>query len=998
MTHKSSPGISVAGCTILADSFNARFALIRFAPLLLAVLVWAIPVTSSDTRPWGEKVVSIRLESDAAGMGIGDFSKEIVQKEGEPLDQSKVAESIKNLYATGRFQEIRVDYKRKEPGIELIFVTKAQFFVGVVRVLGSPKGVGPNALTSAARLRLGQPLRDEDLAQARARLGAILAESGYLQARVTSEVETRDYQEADVVFSVVAGPQARLSGIDFQGQLLVPPRRLASIAGWKPRSHLTSGGIDRGLTRIHRYYVKHGRVEATAILQSRTPDPSKHTEKLIVEVHAGPLVNVSVHGARIGSSKLRQLLPLFTEGQTDELVLSDGQRQLHDYLERQGYYSALVHWNRTASPDGQRVDIVYQVNRGPRGRFEGYDFKGIKNVPADDLEDLITLKEPTFLKRHGVFSHGLMTANVKQISSLYRSRGYLDARVSTNVNDHYEGKSGLLFVIFNIDEGPKTTVGRLTVQGVDQPTESKIKSLLATKPGAPYSPDSARNDEGVILTYLADQGNTHTSVNWTVSPPSPQHQVDLDFRIEPGPREQIRRIVVMGEQHTRAGVIRHRLTMAVNQPLRQSDMLESQRRLYDLGVFNQVQIAHQDPDMGGTDRTVLVSVEEAKRWTLGYGFGIDVQRLVNSQPQGQYSASPRLSLEVTRTDVGGRPQTFSLRGRYSDLEKGGQASYLIPHLLNREKLDLRLTALDEETSDVLTFTAKRQEADVSLERRTSASTFVLFRYSFRKVAVIGSTLRIAPEEIPLFSQPARIAMTSLTYVNDHRDNPVDATKGSYSLADVGVAWQGLGSEANFTRVSGQNSTYYRLGPHLIFARNTRLGVESIFGGLRKVVIPASDGKPSQVVLTHDIPLPERFFMGGSDSDRGFALNQAGPRDPATGFPIGGRALFLNSLELRIPVDNNKYGIVLFHDAGNVFSAFRTMRLLKVTQNSPTDLDYTVHAVGVGVRYNTPVGPLRLDVGYSLNPPRFQVTNSTTGALEVHRLSNVQFSLSVGQAF
>lgn len=258
-------------------------------------------------------------------------------------------------------------------------------------------------------------------------------------------------------------------------------------------------------------------------------------------------------------------------------------------------------------------------------------------------------------------------------------------------------------------------------------------------------------------------------------------------------------------------------------------------------------------------------------------------------------------------------------------------------------------------------------------------------------------MRIEPEEIPLFSQPARVAMAGLAYVNDHRDNPADATKGSYSVLDGGVAWQKFGSQANFLRLSGQNSSYYRLRPHLIFARNTRLGVESPFGGLIKVFIPPSGGQPGQFILTHEIPLPERFFMGGSESDRGFGLNQAGPRDPVTGFPIGGRALFLNSLELRIPVEENKYGFVLFHDAGNVFSAFRRMRLLKVDQNSPTDLDYTVHAVGLGLRYHTPVGPFRFDVAYSLNPVRFQL-EPRPGVVEVNRLSRIQFSISVGQAF
>jgi outer membrane protein insertion porin family len=235
-------------------------------------------------------------------------------------------------------------------------------------------------------------------------------------------------------------------------------------------------------------------------------------------------------------------------------------------------------------------------------------------------------------------------------------------------------------------------------------------------------------------------------------------------------------------------------------------------------------------------------------------------------------------------------------------------------------------------------------------------------------------------------------MVEATYINDRRDNPADATRGSYSVLDLGVSSQKVGSQSNFLRLSGQNSTYYRIRPNLIFARDTRVGIESPYGGLIREVL--SGGK---VAFTHQIPLPERFFMGGSESHRGFSVNQAGPRDPVTGFPVGGNALFLNSLELRWRFREDKYGLVLFHDAGNVYSSGRRMRLLKFTQSAPTDFDYTVHALGIGLRYQTPVGPFRFDVGYALNPPRFQVHPSNL-PLEVHRLPNTQFLLSVGQSF
>src|SRR5262249_11717072 len=134
-----------------------------------------------------------------------------------------------------------------------------------------------------------------------------------------------------------------------------------------------------------------------------------------------------------------------------------------------------------------------------------------------------------------------------------------------------------------------------------------------------------------------------------------------------------------------------------------------------------------------------------------------------------------------------------------------------------------------------------------------------------------------------------------------------------------------------------------------------------------------------------VPLPERFFGGGADSLRAFPYNQAGPRDigaplvsrgPAsapTGFPLGGHALFLNNVDLRVPLIGDNIQGVLFHDMGNVFSTLSNISF-RYRQKDLQDFDYTVHAIGFGVRYKTPVGPIRGDIAYSLNPPSFNGFN------------------------
>jgi outer membrane translocation and assembly module TamA len=153
-----------------------------------------------------------------------------------------------------------------------------------------------------------------------------------------------------------------------------------------------------------------------------------------------------------------------------------------------------------------------------------------------------------------------------------------------------------------------------------------------------------------------------------------------------------------------------------------------------------------------------------------------------------------------------------------------------------------------------------------------------------------------------------------------------------------------------------------------------------------------------------IPLPERFFGGGSTSLRGFPDNQAGPRDLVTGFPLGGRALLFHSTELRFPLVGANIEGVLFHDMGNVYSGFKNISF-RVHQNNLTDFDYMVHAAGFGIRYKTPVGPVRLDLAYSINPPTFNGLKGTyqellfnTATPAIQHVSHFQFFFSIGQAF
>jgi outer membrane translocation and assembly module TamA len=328
---------------------------------------------------------------------------------------------------------------------------------------------------------------------------------------------------------------------------------------------------------------------------------------------------------------------------------------------------------------------------------------------------------------------------------------------------------------------------------------------------------------------------------------------------------------------------------------------------------------------------------------------------------------------------------------------------LAPQIRSRQSLDLSFTALFDSSKDVRTFSSRRWEGSTQIAQRWTRSRSLFYRFAYRRVSVDEATLAISKGLIPLLSQPVRVGVLSAGYVDDRRDDPVDSHRGTYNSLDLGVASKVFASETDYFRLLGRNSTYHRLGSKLVLARTLSFGM---LLSLRKTPgLPV--GSQDQ-----DIPLSERFFGGGAASHRAFPENQAGPRDIGTGypdlgtgFPLGGKALLTISTELRFPVFGQSIGGVLFHDAGNIYSSLQDVSF-RVRQHDKTDFNYMVHAAGFGVRYKTPVGPVRLDFSLSPNSPRYFGCKGTISQLITEgclsttdqRINRFQFHFSLGQTF
>jgi outer membrane protein assembly factor BamA len=355
------------------------------------------------------------------------------------------------------------------------------------------------------------------------------------------------------------------------------------------------------------------------------------------------------------------------------------------------------------------------------------------------------------------------------------------------------------------------------------------------------------------------------------------------------------------------------------------------------------------------------------------------------------------------------------------LEKVAQLSFNTPHVHGAKNFSGTISGGYSDVQNITTFAASTLQAGIRITQRWKKTDTFIYEMQYRLVKVDPNSLQVSANLIPLLSQPVRVAGPGITWFHDTRQpSPLDAVRGSYTSVQEFFASSKLGSEASFNRVDISNSTYYEFGKKkYVLARNTRVGFENVFG---KNPNEGNEACLGDLLTTNPscsaVPLPERLYAGGATSIRGFGINGAGPRDLQTGYPVGGTAAFVNTLELRLPPATMPYvgdsiSFVLFHDMGNVFQNGKDMfpSFLRVKQpNSSTcaevsgkigtcDFNYFSHDVGIGARYRTPVGPIRVDFSYNLNPPVYPVIYDFNNSNPYEgQAGHFNFFFSIGQTF
>ena len=990
--------------------------------VLCALILYTAAASGQVKKFENKPIVDIQFTPPST-LDAADLAKALPFQKGDRLHADDVASAIDALFATGCFRDIVVEAEPSGDGVVVRFVTQLTLFVASVKVEGKA-ATPPNRaqIHSAAQLALGTPLADDDISHAQTAIEELLKANGFYESTVTPQVSRDEaQQQVFITFQVAERRRARYDYPIIQGRPDLSDSTIIKATGWRVPiirwwRQVTASRTRNGVQRLLSRYQRQDRLNAEVQVSKLDYDAERRRVRPTLDITPGPRVKVEALETKVSRGTLKKYVPIFQVHAVDTDLLVQGQSNLIDYFQGRGYYDADVTFRILPENNGVET-IEYVIARGERYKLEKISIVGNHYFSADTIRERMYMEPASFLFGRGRYSDAFQRKDEADIADLYRSNGFRDVKVNCAVTRNYEGKRGHIAVTVEIDEGPQWLVNAISFKGVHQVDSGLLLARCTSTAGQPFAEVDLAIDRNEVLTYYYEHGFPNATFQATWAPAAEPQRVNVTYTVMEGNRIFVRRVITRGLRTTRPSLVQKKITFKPGDPLSPVEETNIQKNLYDLGVFARVDTAVQNSDGDTQHKYVLYDIEEASRYTVGWGLGLMAGRFstpggnVLSSPGGSLGISPEASVDLTRLNFLGTGQLVGLHGLYSILEQRGTLTYQLPNFLGVTGRSVTFSVLYDNALNVQTFASRREEASVEGTQKVSKALTATLRFAYRRVSVNDVIIPVLL--VPQFEQAIRIGMLSGNFVYDHRDNPSNPHRGMYNTAEFGLAGGFFGSQRNFARVLLRNATYYPLTKSIVLARQTQFGVIEPFS------------PPAGISAQQSVPLPERFLGGGPDTLRAFPFDEAGPRDTGaalvpggaasqpTGLPLGGNALFYNNVELRFPLIGSNIGGVIFHDMGNIFSSLSDISL-RFNQRNLQDFNYTVQDVGFGIRYKTPVGPIRLDLAYGLNPPSFigfsgtpeqlltcnpNVT-ATSGPCAVGRqsISHFQFFFSIGQTF
>jgi outer membrane protein insertion porin family/translocation and assembly module TamA len=592
----------------------------------------------------------------------------------------------------------------------------------------------------------------------------------------------------------------------------------------------------------------------------------------------------------------------------------------------------------------------------------GLAFEGVEQVSKGDLADALQTKKGSWIPwgRKRYFDRQAFEADLRRIVTFYRDRGFPDARVSSfdvTLNETQDKVE----VTLTISEGEPVRVAAVDLQGFEVLPErvvARLRDTLPLQPGQPLDRQLAIASRDRAETLLRDRGYPYAEVSLRDQDAAPM-QRDVVMAATPGVLARFGVIDVRGETTVGEDVIRRQLTFEEGDRFTRTRMRDSQRRLYGLELFEFVNVdSLEEPEIQSEDVAVRITVAEGKKQkvTTGFGYGSEEQA--------------RARIRWDHVNFLGNARHAGLEAKYSNLDRGVRLDFSEPYFL-ATGLSLNFDGQAWQAAEPV-YDSRRLGGRITLRHQVTQETMwsASLLTEYQKTAIAPEALTdftIRDELIALGLDPrgeseGTLSAVAFDVARSTTNSVLDARRGYVVNGHLEQAGSWLGGTYGYWSATAEARHYLPIARTFVVANRLRVGSIS----------PANDDE-------FNVPFYKRFFLGGSSSIRGWGRLEVSPLS-GFGFPIGGFSTLEGATEIRFPVWD-KLSAVAFVDYGNVWPDAWGIDL--------NDLRY---AVGPGLRYLTPIGPIRVDVGYQLNPIEGLLVNGE----EQKRPFRIHFS--IGQAF
>jgi outer membrane protein insertion porin family len=868
--------------------------------------------------------------------GLPDYEAEvtelarnlIVLREGDRFSPDLVQESIDALKMSKRFREIHVDYERNKEGIALLFYLSAFRLIKDIKISGEFP-LFEREILKAMTVYAGEVYSDEEVRKQAGLVAELFRREGFVDPKVEATA-TEDPEDGNLILCVEIekGPYLSLARLDIKGTRAFSDASLKSGMKTWHASVLpgTSGrfverDLDKDISDMIRYYRKNGYPDVM-IGREIMEDSETGTVSVVIEVAEGLRYVIEFTGNEAFADRiLREDVALFKEGNRNGRGLRKSLKAIQDRYRTAGFLEARVkieEERRGAGEDETIRMIRFHIDEGPQAIVSSIRFRGNKAFDDTRLQKQMLTRMPR-LRDKGVFVLQILEEDIRAIKALYRKHGYMDADIIQEVT--WSGDKRNVEITLEIEEGARTLVASVQVIGITAVSPQEAYNALRMTEGEPFRRYMVQSGENALSALISERGYPHVKVTGEVKISEDRTKARVSYNVDEGVRVKMGHVLYTGNFKTKKTILQREFKMAPGEPFSLEELLQSQRSIRDMGIFNSVRFRAIGLREKREEVHVLVDLEEKKPYFIQGGAGYETNK-------GFY-----LHAKAGDRNLFGANKDAWMAGEVSQIGYRNELGITEPRLFGTQIATTFGLYSEREEAFNQDFGTRSLGSSLGFSRTLFRHSTARLDFGFeQREQFVRDSIEDTDEDL---FKPRSILVTTPSIRYDTRDSFIRPRKGILSSLSVDVSAGIRNSLDDFLKYRYDVRLYASPLDRLTFALLGRAGYIDLFAAAVR------------------IPDDQLFYLGGTSDVRGFRENML-RIDPAGG-PAGGLSMFGGSAEARVDLGRN-VEVALFYDVGHLSRTY--------AESVSND---TRSSVGVGLRYLTPVGPIGLLYGVKLAP-------------------------------